>query len=355
MIVNARILSFSDWIFSISIIYNMKHTDKKPVFYVEKPSKALKKYGASNDKHSVSGQKATKNKSATGGVGRESGGVHDTPEPRTSPAEHKGTGETPTGEDGKRSIQTEKVGKGEAYQSDGGTGEGKNEMGYEQGSQEAGEQGHTGNEEGVRKGSGGKENKGVKAPLSEERKAQLEAARARANEVRKERGEIRKKEKHMKDQVYEDKKRQLVQMQKQWELEQMNRKQMNTEFIPDTLPQKEEPRYVGKGYKGAIPKVEDGERGPAVVHTPPSSDEDARPKKKVSKTKRHRKYYYSSSSSDSGSDSDDEYTHRKKARKAPREDTRGTKRMRENHWDMYSNPATKSRHDALMEAVFGPL
>lgn len=259
------------------------------VFYVEKPLPVSKKQRTSvrsdeSDHHQAvqRGKKTPTYRSAASGLGQKRGGGDCTSESRVpsvvdqAPEKDYREGSpqaspSPPGTDGPAKNIKDQGNRGRQ-----GPGTYEEGSGTEAAQQSAPEV--EGGTEGSGAGAGGKRNK---APLSEERKAQLEAARQRAVQVRKENAAVRKQERQLKQRADEEKRQEARRKQlEQEKAEQRKTLYRDSDVVPAPLPKKQPAKYVSPDYDGPRP-------APVDVK---DSEEEAFPPKVVELPEKFKKY-----------------------------------------------------------------
>lgn len=357
------------------------------VFYVEQPvqNKKRKVDGDGNDKQPDRRKKTNtaKKSDTTGSTGQDSRDTNNPPQKRkpTSEAEEDSSAKSSKG--GKKAAKTVDVPKGETQpEADKPTHEVLAPENIPQGeAKDQAVQGPSQNETRSGEGEGPKGGEVQRAPISEQKKAQLEAARKRANEVRKEKMEERQKQKAMKDELY---RKHMEEERIQREQREMAIKFPSKEKIPDVLPQKPPPKYVSDP-ENAPPIDKYTSPGdlddvikelPRIKMTAPKQDKPVPPppvalrddmeegEPKPIKKKRVKLPTYISDSSDE--DDEDDYLDTIMKNRRVAKLLRKDKRMRRPSMpkrdgidtDMLQDAAylqnlSKARRDMLMQAVFG--
>lgn len=258
-----------------------KRPQEPAVFYVERPAPPKKNkkslnYEPSDDKRTHTGEKAPKKQHTAARVGPLGGSKDHSPEKRAPPAKDQADPEAARREASSPPPETSSFHDTKKEPQNEGSSGGKAAGTHAAPAhEEAPEQGPAEDETG-QAGSGKTEGrKRPKAPLSDERKAQLEAARVRATEVRKERAEIRRKERQLKEDSFLQTKRDIEATERSRDRKQQSAWYSLPEKIPDPLPKKQPARYVSPEYQGELPKMEyktteDTAAFPPVVELPGS-------------------------------------------------------------------------------------
>lgn len=217
------------------------------VFYVEQPvqNKKRKVDGDGHDKQSDRRKKTNtaKKSDTTGSTRQNSGDTYNPPQKRKPASEAEEDPSAKSSKGGEKAAKTVDVPKGEAQpEADKPTHEVPAPEDVHQGeAKDQTVQGPSQDETRSGEGEGPKGGEVQRAPISEQKKAQLQAARKRANEVRKEKMEERQKQKAMKDELY---KKHVEEEQIKREQREMAIKFPGKDKIPDVLPQKPPPKYV---------------------------------------------------------------------------------------------------------------
>lgn len=374
---------------------------RAPVFFVEKaldrPTKKQKVDGSGDDKQpdSRKGTKATKKSVTAGSTGQDSRNTDNPPKKRKSTSQAKEDGQVGSSKGGQKAAKTEHVTEREADTEAGKPASAKEPSGQDvpQGVEKTEDvQGPPQDETRDAEGTCTEGGKVQRAPLSDQRKAQLEAARKRANEVRKQKHEERQRQKKIKDELF-----QKYQDAKSAEAEAAVMRKMgtNTEKIPDVLPQPPPPKYVSEPENAPaidipvdeLPRMRvDMSQAPRMTQQPPrdlpvaqadnknwtapppppvalrdADDQEPRRKKKL---KWSRKAY----ETDSSDDEEDEYMEtimrNRKIAKLIRKDRANKRNVNTKHLQQrpsdggeddvaYLHNMSKARRDMLMQAVFG--
>lgn len=234
-----------------------KRKQEPSVFYVERPapkkSKGPKKqalnYEPGYDERAHTREETPKIQHPAGGVGQERRGADHPPEKRAPSAAHKGDAQAHRAEASQKAPETAGFDDVKKEPEDEGARGGQAARVYEApAAEEAAQQGAAQDEAGKEGGGAAAGRKGAKAPLSDERKAQLEAARIRANEVRKEKCELRR---YLKDRAVQEERASIDALKREREQASAAKEKKaqaawyhDPEKIPEPLPKKQGPKHL---------------------------------------------------------------------------------------------------------------
>jgi len=354
-------------------------TKELPTFYVEKPSSHLKrKHVSDGDKHGDTRKKAPKKQLGTSGEGQGHGAPYHPPEQRTpSQVQEEAGTEALAQQNGQRATQaaneqhrTEQL---ETHQ----RGDGERAHAQYRPNTQVQEQRSGGFEESQQAGGQRGKGKAGRPPLSEERRAQLDAARARANEVRKQRGDFKKQERKLKDALFEEKRRHYKLMEQELEAMKGADAVQDPDYVNGYIPKKTTPEITDADKaeaKALEPSVFDGDQ---LTETEPHGSAQVDASVPVRGYRDLEEDQGSLSSDDYSESSDDEdyktmriieeYERKKRMEKEKRRafkrkalrsvspEVRPVSRARNDPVtkNEYARQMDKVRTDMLMQAVFG--
>lgn len=155
----------------------------------------------------------------------------------------------------------------------------------------------------------------------------------------------------MKEQLYEEKKREMQRIQDDIEARKISSKVSKSEVIPPSLPQKTPPKYLGDD-PATLPPV------PPVPVSPKREIEIERPDPTEIRRRKRMPIYYESSDSDDDSSMSDYYrflTRNRKTNKLLRKDRPARQYADKEPFDLaYQQQVQRAKRDMMMQAVFGP-
>lgn len=266
----------------------------QPVFFVEKPLKKRgpKKNESYHDKSAHTKPPASKNKSATVGMGQKRGSSHNPPEQRASAPEDKRDTTAQRTEVAQAHAASEPRDEHQEERQDHRVGQGETSQAHEpRCDQEAHEQGRTQDGQGQARGKDDEEGERRQTPVLDERAQKLEAARKRAVEVRKEKAAARRAAKDSERAAQEHRVKESK--IKEEKLEKVfprgapvsskpvppPEKPEFSEVIPQPLPQRPPPRYLSAQAED-LPETVKGTKTTRDIAYPKTVDEQLPPLKR---------------------------------------------------------------------------